>query len=317
MTDELLRRVWNWLPAFLEVAERGSVAVASRHLHLTPAAVSRTVRLLEDALGVLLFDRIGRGLVLNDAGRALREVVREARGELDRGLHDALFAADADPFAGRLRVASLGVLSSHFVVPALLALKRDHPTLVPEHQNLRTAEALAALERGELDVVFHYEALDAESRRVERLGETGASVYCGVGHPLFSKKRVRRDDVLEHPFSVPQVGDTGRVQDGWPSEVPRAVGMRITLLASNLDVSLSGLLLTVLPDVAAAPHLTSRELRRLPFDPLPPIEVFASWKASEPDRAAPRALVEHVRHALGRPKGVARKSRVSRRMRDS
>lgn len=299
-TPDLLRDVWNWLPAFLEVAERGSVAVASRHLHLTPAAVSRTVRLLEDAIGAPLFDRIGRGLVLNDAGRTLREVVRDAKGRLDRGLHDALFAAEADPFAGRLRVGSLGVLSSHFVVPALLELKSEHPGLIPEHQNLRTAEALVALERGELDVVLHYEAMDAETRRVERLGETGASVYCGRGHPLFGKKRVRRDDVLAHPFGVPQVGDTGRVQDGWPSEVPRAIGMRITLLASNVDVCRSGLLLTVLPDVAAAPFLKSGELRKLPFDALPPIEVFASWKASEPDRAAPRALVEWVRERLRR-----------------
>ncbi|MCB9614154.1 MAG: LysR family transcriptional regulator [Sandaracinus sp.] len=297
---DLLRDVWNWLPAFLEVAERGSVAEASRHLHLTPAAVSRTVRLLEETIGAQLFDRIGRGLVLNDAGRALREVVREAKGQLDRGLHDALFAAEADPFAGRLRVASLGVLTSHFVVPELLVLKATHESLVPEHQNLRTAEALAALERGELDVVFHYEAMDAESRRVERLGETHASVYCGRSHPLFGKKRVRREDVLAHPFSVPQVGDTGRVQDGWPSELPRQVGMRITLLASNLEVCLGGLLLTVLPDVVAAPHVAAKELRRLPFDPLPPIEVYASWKASEPDRVAPRALVEAVKARLTR-----------------
>jgi len=318
---DVLRNAWNWLPAFLEVAERGSAVAASRHLHLTPAAVTRTVRLLEEALGAALFDRVGRGLVLNEAGRTLRDVVRSARGELDRGLHDALFAASADPFAGRLRVGSLGVLTSEFVVPALIALRAAHPALVPEHQNLRTSEALAALDRGELDVVLHYEALDDEPgadtrgrtararRAVERLGSTGTGVYCGRGHPLFARRRVSRADVLAAPFAVPQIGDSGRVQDGWPSEVPREVGMRITLLASNVDVCLSGLLLTVLPDVAAARHVKVRTLRRLPFDALPAIEVFASRRLSETERPAARELLLAVTRALApaSPRAAKRK----------
>lgn len=52
--------------------------------------------------------------------------------------------------------------------------------------------------------------------------------------------------------------------------------MRIELLRSNLVVSLSGTLLTVLPDVTAAPHVASGELRQLSVVPLPPIDVFVA-----------------------------------------
>src|SRR5262249_3438819 len=127
MLAHLRRNLWNWLPTFLEVAETGSIAAAARRLALTPAAVSRTVRLLEDALSVPLFNRVGRTLVLNTSGASLRDAVRAASRAVDAGLSESL----GDPFLGPLRVASLGVLTEHFVVPALVDLKRSHASLVP------------------------------------------------------------------------------------------------------------------------------------------------------------------------------------------
>ncbi|MBX3249482.1 MAG: LysR family transcriptional regulator, partial [Myxococcales bacterium] len=178
MTQPDLSRVWNWLPAFLAIAEAGSAVAAARQLHLTPAAVSRTLRLLEDALQAPLFERVGRGLVLNEAGERLREATRRARFDLERGLADALVEPGRRGFAGPLRVASLGVLTRELVLPALLALKRAHSSIVPEHQNLGPAEGFAALARGELELVFHYEALDGEGRRSELLGRIPTAVYC-------------------------------------------------------------------------------------------------------------------------------------------
>jgi len=287
------RATWNWLPAFVEVADAGSVAAAAGRLALTPAAVSRTLGLLEDALGEPVFNRVGRRLVLNPAGAALRAAVRAAIGQVEGGL-DAL---TGDALGGPIRVASIGVLTEHFVVPALIDVKRAHPELLPEHENLRTVEANVKLPRGELDVAFYYEDVLADGVVVERLGETSMAVYCGRGHPLFARPRVSRADVLAHPFSVPMVGDTGRAMDGWPTEVQRQVGMRITLLRSNLEVGRSGLLLTVLPDVTAAPAVAARELRRLACIELPPIEVFAAQAAGgRRERAA--LVIERVRDRL-------------------
>lgn len=256
---------------FVEIAEAGSVAAAARRLHLTAAAVSRTLGLLEGELGEQLFNRVGRRLVLNPAGAALRDSVRAAIGQVDIGVGRVTDRA----LTGPLRVASLGVLTEHFVVPTLIGLRRAHPELVPEHHNLRPSEANHLLSRGELDVAFHYEPVIADRVIVERLGSTTAGVYCGRGHTLFGRARLRRADVLAHAFSVPQVGDTGQPLDGWPATVVRAIGMRITLLRSNLQVCRSGVLLAVLPDVTAANDARAGHLRRLPFE-LPSIEVFAA-----------------------------------------
>ncbi len=141
MLASLRKHVWNWLPAFVEIAEAGSVVAAARRLALTPAAVSRTLGLLEDALGYPLFDRVGKRLALNAAGVALRDAVRAATRAVDAGL-----AGDADDrLGGPLRVASLGVLTDHVVVPALIALRGAHPALVPEHVVLGPADALERL----------------------------------------------------------------------------------------------------------------------------------------------------------------------------
>lgn len=304
----LRRNLWNWLPAFLEIAEAGSVVAAARRLGLTPAAVSRTLGLLEDALGAPVFNRVGKALVLNAAGAALRDAVRDATRTVDLGLSETL----GDPFLGALRVASLGVLTD-LVVPAMLELKREHPELVPEHHNIGPADANNLLVRGRLEVAFYYEEITAEDIVVERIGQLGASIYCGRTHPLFERRKVTRADVLAAPFSVPRVGESGRVRDGWPTDMPRKVGMRIELLRSNLVVSLSGTLLTVLPDVTAAPHVANGELRLLPVIPLPPIDIFVARHQGTLGRRPAELLIEAVkRQVAAAARAPARRSRTAR-----
>jgi len=300
----LRRNAWNWLPAFLEIAERGSVARAAAALHLTPAAVSRTLRLLEAELGLLLFARAGRALVLNGAGAALRDAVRAAQIAVDRGLSEVT----GDPFAGPLRVASLGVLTEELVVPVLAALRIAHAALQPEHVNVGAAEANTLLARGQLDLAFYYEDPTADGLAVERVGELGASVYCGRGHALWKARRVSRKELAAHPFSVPQIGDTGRTLDGWPADWPRQVGMRITTLRSNLEVCRAGALLTVLPDLTAAPAVAAGEIRRLVTDPLPRIPVFAARSQASSGRATVQAVIDAVRARIRTPQAVRGRS---------
>jgi len=301
---ELRGQVWNWLPTFLAVAEAGSVSGAAKALGVTAAAVSRTVKLLEDRLGTPLFHRVGRSLTLSAAGERLRDAMRGAVQRVDLGLRQVSPRGGPRAF----RVASLGVLTEHFVVPALVDVAGAHPDVRPEHLNMRPTDALDALRRYEVDLAFYYEELGAEGIDVAALGTLSKSVYCGRGHPLFDPgdpgTTVSRDDVLAETFSVPQVGDSGAPMDGWPSDFPRRVGMRVTLLRSNLQVALSGRHLCVLPDVTAAPHRARGDLRRLPAPELGPIPVFAARRTPTAevggDRPELDAAVVHVAAAIAR-----------------
>jgi DNA-binding transcriptional LysR family regulator len=289
--DDTLRAIWNWLPAFRAVAETEHLPTAAQRLHVTPPAISRSVKLLEEALGVELFNRTGGRLVLNGAGQEFLDALQGSMSELGR----ALGKATEDPLSGSVRVASLGVLTDHFVLPALLALTEAHPLLTPQILTHRPLQANEALRRGQIDVAFYYEPLTDEALEVHSVGQTTASVYCGVGHELYEKEDLTLSDLQEHPFSVPQVGDSGQVMDGWPVDLERQVGMRITQLTTNLEVCRSGRFVTVLPDVVAHKGVVAGELRRLPFDLLEPIPLFGAVRRRDPPASSGRVVLDRVR----------------------
>lgn len=74
---------WNHLRVFYIVAEAGSFTEAGKKLHLSQSAVSRQIAALEQDLGIPLFHRHARGLVMTEAGNTLFEVAADLRSKLD------------------------------------------------------------------------------------------------------------------------------------------------------------------------------------------------------------------------------------------
>lgn len=272
-----LQACWPYLPAFRAVAESEHLSAAAARLHVVPSAVSRSLRLLEEAVGEQLFTRAGGRLVLNPRGRALLEALRQGMNAIQRGAAHAAGRA----FEGDYRVATLGVLTNHVVLPELLLLTHAHPAVVPVMKNFKATESNHRLVLGDLDVAFYYDAVPFRGVTCRRLGVLTNAIYCGRGHPLFAQRRVDRATLLAHAFSVPSIGDHNTPMDGWPVHVERTVGFRIELLVTNLEICRSGRYLTVLPDVVAAPYLKSGELRRLAHDLVPPVEVYGACRQGE------------------------------------
>ena len=281
-----IENLWTRLPVFRVVAATEHLPTAAKILHITPPAISRTIKLLEEELGQPLFRRTGRQLVLNAAGRRLQESLSQAVDSLEMSLKTLA----ADPLAGPVRIATIGVLTDYVALPAILKLKNKHPNLMPNLLMRTTQDAHEALVRGQIEVAFYYEALTDERLEISHLGDLTAGVYCGINHPLFKKRKVTAEKVLEYDFSVPQSGANGRVQDGWPVDIERKIGMRITMLSTNLAVCLSGQFVTVLPDVVAKKHLQAKELKKLPLNVIDPIPVYGARRKSDGDNM-PSAVV--------------------------
>ncbi len=113
------------LRSFLMVADSGSLGAAADRLGLTQAAVSLQMRALEQEFGGSLFDRGGRGLVLNGRGRRLRP---EAERLL--GLYEEI-RADLVGDTGMAGEVAIGAVVSAMgaLARAVAELKRDHPRL--------------------------------------------------------------------------------------------------------------------------------------------------------------------------------------------
>jgi len=140
------------LEAFIAVADHGTVTAAAKTLHLTQPAVSRTLKLLEEALGVDLFERAGRGLALTAAGRALvpraRRLLAEA-GELRRDLARVGTRRYHD-----VRIGTVDSVATFLLPPVLGALRDAYPGLEVKLFTARTAELLQRLRDGLLDMAI-------------------------------------------------------------------------------------------------------------------------------------------------------------------
>jgi DNA-binding transcriptional LysR family regulator len=135
------------LQTFLAAARLGSFAAAGQEVGLTAAAVGLQVRALEDELGVPLFDRSARAVVLNPEGRRRVPAVRDLveRWQL---LHAR---PEGDELGGTVVIGALVSALVGAFADALWVLKRRHPSLEVTLFAGQSADFMTRVERGELD----------------------------------------------------------------------------------------------------------------------------------------------------------------------
>lgn len=141
----------NTLPVFRAVAEAGNLRAAAQTLHLSHSAVSQQIRHLEALLGLRLFERAGRGIQLNEAGRALLARVAPALALLDEGVHAAHEAAAGESV--RLRVSSLPSFAQRWLLPRMGRWRERHPEVLLE---VETSQQLADLPREGFHAALRY-----------------------------------------------------------------------------------------------------------------------------------------------------------------
>ncbi len=177
-----LGALWNWVPAFRAIAEAQGLVGASEQLHVTPSALSRSLSQLEDQLGVALFDRVGRRLMLNQKGK---EFLVAARLSM-RVLHDGVTAARQLSWRGQFRVWASADVAQLVAVPAILNFRTEHPHLEPQ---LATGaiEWAAELLAGSLDVAITDKPAHNGDLEWVSVGEITFGIFCRPRHPALKK----------------------------------------------------------------------------------------------------------------------------------
>jgi len=137
------------LGAFLEVVQLGSVAAAANALAVTQPAVSKTLRELEDMLGVRLFDRSARSLALSAAGEVFLRHAEASMSALRRGI-DSVRSRESQPV---LRIGVLPTASARTMPEAMKLLKSLQFKPVLRIVTGDNDVLLGQLRSGELDLV--------------------------------------------------------------------------------------------------------------------------------------------------------------------
>jgi len=108
---------------FDAAAQTGSFVKAAEQLHVTHGAVSRQVRLLEEALGVELFERRNRAIFLNTAGRSLHEVTRSVFEQLEGAVYRLQQSAQEEV----LVLSCEPTIAMKWLIPRLPLFHKAHP----------------------------------------------------------------------------------------------------------------------------------------------------------------------------------------------
>ncbi len=116
---------WNQARAFLATVEEGSLSAAARALDLTQPTLGRQVAALEETLDVVLFERVGRSLVLTRSGMELLDHVRAMCEAANRISLTA--SGQSRTIEGRVRITASDVMSAHILPPAIKELRKIAP----------------------------------------------------------------------------------------------------------------------------------------------------------------------------------------------
>jgi DNA-binding transcriptional LysR family regulator len=204
-----VRAIWSWLPAFRAVAEAEHLPTAAQELGIVASSLSRTVKQIEDELGIPLFDRTTKVLSLNPAGRTLVTAVREAMRIID----DAIGHAVGDDLVGHVGAVASGDLVQALLIPAGAALAACHPSLGLSAIAAGPDEVAELLLRGDADaaVCAQVPPLHVDLRASELAVWTRA-VYARPTRPVSAELRCVGVGTPTEPRD-----------DGWPREVERRV----------------------------------------------------------------------------------------------
>lgn len=121
---------WNRARAFLVTAEEGSLSAAARALGMAQPTLGRQVDALEDELGVVLFERAGRGLVLTPSGLELLDHVRsmgEAAGRMSLAA-----SGHSQSIEGSIAITASELGAAHLLPPIVQRIRREHPGITIE-----------------------------------------------------------------------------------------------------------------------------------------------------------------------------------------
>jgi len=137
------------LRTFDAAARHLNLSRAAEELHVTHGAVSHQIKALEQALGVPLLRRVGRGMMLTEAGQRLSLHVRDALNRLWRGVEEVRHCASRE----RLVVSVLPAFAARWLVPRLIRFQQRSPTI---DTVLITSLALTDFRDSDVDVAIRY-----------------------------------------------------------------------------------------------------------------------------------------------------------------
>jgi len=284
------------------VAELASFRKAAEAVRVAQPSLSAQIAQVEDQLGVRLFDRDRRRVLLTAAGQAFLARARRILLEADE-LVDAARSL-GDPLAGPLRLGVIPTVGPYLLPEIAPALRTRYPRLSFLWTEEKTATLVERLGKAELDGALL--ALEAEVGDLPRvvLGKDPFVFAAPPGHPLSAPGRPLDPSDLDGE-RVLFLDDGHCFRDQALAFCSRAgaeeAGYRATSLATLVQMAAGGAGVTLLPSVAVPVENRRHALTVRPFGTRAPYRTLALvWRKGAAVEPALRAVGETLREAYGK-----------------
>jgi DNA-binding transcriptional LysR family regulator len=289
------------LRALHAVAQYGSVNRAAEVLGYTPSAVSQQLAKLERETRTTLVERQGRGIVLTDAAQQLAStaarilaLVEDAELTLDEQRGQAI---------GTLSIAAFPTAARGLLPSALARLLHDHDGLDIRVRETDPFEAVAAVNRGEIDVAVVHDwhntplALPEGLSRA-KLGSDPADVLMPASHRLAGKESVRAEDLVGERWICQPAGS---ICHEWLIRTMRRAGVEpevaysVAEYQTQLAMLARGIGIGLLPRLGRGP--VPDGVVAVPLQPAPTRRLYAVWRTTTSRRPAISAALETLKAA--------------------
>lgn len=290
------------LQFFVAAAEAGSVTAAARALSISQSSVTEAIRALEDDLGVSLFDRQARGLLITHRGSAF---LRHARQILaDVATARTAFRDEAEQTTGRLSLGVTSLVAGYVLSDILQRFRRAHPQITLNVTEDSGEYLQHLLIGGELDVavLLTSSVKDRMALHVETLLVSPYRLWLPLGHPLAQQESIALDELAGQPLIQLMVDEieesTRRLTAALP--VKPEIAFRTRSVEAVRSLVATGAGLAILPGLVYRPWSLEGdriEIRDVSGD-LPSVQVGLAWRRGAPLSAPAHNFVRSAQSAI-------------------
>lgn len=196
------------LRIFVAVAEREHITQAARDIHLTPSATSAAIAALEARHAARLFDRVGRGIVLTEAGRLF---LPEARAVLARASAAEKVLADlAGLVHGTLALAGSQTVANYWLPPLIEAYRCRYPGVAVSLIIGNTDFVAARVQEGAADLGFIEGGIEAPVLAATAVAEDEMVLVAPVTHPWHWRPPTSPAELIDGPWVLREPGSGTR-----------------------------------------------------------------------------------------------------------
>lgn len=262
------------LTTFRTVAATLNFTRAAEVLSYVPSNVTMQIKALEEELGVRLFDRLGRQLVLTTAGKRFLTHTQAVLDKLDEARSDV---HDREQLTGTLTISANEVICAYRLPAVFKRFRSQHPGVRLIFRSVPNQELRQTLFEGAADIVYMLdEPIRSSALVVEPLAEEHFRLFVTPDHPLAARAELLLEDFHGEVFLTNEKGCPYRTMFDRSFEkegIDSITYLEFQSAEAIKQCAISGIGIAFLPEVVTEAEVERGELVALPWQ-IPDLHVY-------------------------------------------